>query len=234
MIEQDLRLLNAVFNWATVARDDRREALLDRNPLHGFKVPREKNPLRVIVTDEEYEMLVSVAKDVDWRFYVALILAHETGHRIGAIRQLAWCDVDLEARLIHWPADTSKSGFAHTTPLTDAAMGALELARSESPGIGGAHVLSSPMDPTRSSSRHIVRDWWRKGEKGARLEPKRGRGWHSLRRKFASDLMDKPPKVLCELGGWKDYNTILKCYQHPDQDQLREALEDRRGSGMAS
>ena len=29
--------------------------------------------------------------------------------------------------------------------------------------------------------------------------PSGGRGWHSLRRKFASDLMDLPLKVLCDL-----------------------------------
>ena len=57
---------------------------------------------------------------------------------------------------------------------------------------------------------------------------KRGRGWHSLRRKFASDLMNQPLKILCELGGWKTARTVLQCYQEADQDQLRKALEDRR------
>jgi integrase len=77
-------------------------------------------------------------------------------------------------------------------------------------------------------SRHLAHNWWKKAEKLAGLEPKEGRGWHSLRRKFASDLMHKPLKVLSELGGWKNPQTILICYQHPDQDQLREALKDRR------
>jgi len=53
-------------------------------------------------------------------------------------------------------------------------------------------------------------------------------GWHSLRRKFASDLMNQPLKVLCELGGWKTAQTVLQCYQRADEDQLRKALEDRR------
>ncbi|MCY4399337.1 MAG: hypothetical protein OXE96_08375, partial [Gemmatimonadetes bacterium] len=57
--------------------------------------------------------------------------------------------------------------------------------------------------------------------------PKARRGWHSLRRKFASDLMDLPLKVLCELGGWKDAQTVLRCYQRPDAGQLRTALEGR-------
>ena len=74
--------------------------------------------------------------------------------------------------------------------------------------------------------------WWKKAQRLAGLEPKPGRGWHSLRRKFASDLMDTPLKVLCELGGWKDAQTVLRCYQRPDAGQLRTALEGRaRGRG---
>ena len=58
--------------------------------------------------------------------------------------------------------------------------------------------------------------------------PKKGRGWHSLRRKFASDFMHQPLKILCELGGWKSPRTILTCYQQPNEQQIRAALSDRR------
>ena len=73
-------------------------------------------------------------------------------------------------------------------------------------------MSSSPAGPARRGMR-LVRYWWNRAEKLAGLEPRRGRGWHSLRRKFASDLMDQPLKVLCELGGWKTAKTILQCYQ---------------------
>ena len=55
-----------------------------------------------------------------------------------------------------------------------------------------------------------------------------GRGWHSLRRRFASELMHQPLKVVCALGGWRDFETVLKCYQQPDENQLRRALGDRK------
>lgn len=58
--------------------------------------------------------------------------------------------------------------------------------------------------------------------------PEKRRGRHSLRRKFASDPMHKPLKVLCQLGGWKTERTVFECYQHADEGQMREALEDRR------
>ena len=88
--------------------------------------------------------------------------------------------------------------------------------------------MPAPGDPSKAMSRHLARNWWKKAERLAELEPRKGRGWHSLRRKFASDLMHKPLKVLSELGGWKNPQTILMCYQHPDQEQLRDALLDRR------
>lgn len=34
-------------------------------------------------------------------------------------------------------------------------------------------------------------------------------------------------KDLCALGGWKDHNTILECYQQPNPDTMRVALESR-------
>ena len=74
----------------------------------------------------------------------------------------------------------------------------------------------------------LAQVWWTRAEMLVGLKPKPGRGWHSLRRKFASDLMYQPLKVLCELGGWKTAKTVLQCYQRPDEGQLRKALEARR------
>ncbi len=76
--------------WATKSTDEEGSLFLESNPLRGLKLPKEQNPRRVLLTHAEYEALLRVAGEVDWRFRVALVLAHETGHRIGAIRQLRW------------------------------------------------------------------------------------------------------------------------------------------------
>ena len=81
------------------------------------------------------------------------------------------------------------------------------------------------------AGRSLLRAWWYKAQMLAGLEPKPGRGWNSLRRKFASNLMDQPLKVLCELGGWKTAKTVLQCYQRADEGQLRKALEARPRPG---
>ena len=227
-IERDLRFLLAILNWAAKSRDEQGHLLLESNPLRGLKLPKEKNPARVLLTHSEYEALLEVSVGVGWRFNVALVLAHETGHRIGAIRKLRWSDVDIEGGVIRWRAEHEKSGYEHRTPVTADALAVLEKARRENPGIGDAPLLPAPKDPSKCVSRSLVGKWWEKAEALAGLEPKRGRGWHSLRRKFASDLMNQPLKVLCELGGWKTAQTVLQCYQRADEGQLRKALKERR------
>ena len=228
MIEYDLRFLISVLNWASRSRDERGRLLLESNPLRGLKMPMEKNPTRVVLSEEEYQALLKVSRGVDWRFHVALVLAHETGHRIGAIRKLRWSDIDLASETIRWRSENEKTGYEHRTPVTAEAIAALEPARGRNPVTGSAPVLPSSRNPSVSVGSWITRGWWERAERLAGLEPKRGRGWHSLRRKFASDLMDQPLKVLCELGGWKTAKTVLQCYQRADEGQLRQALASRR------
>ena len=227
-IAWDLTFLMAVLNWAARSRDEQGKLLLESNPLKGLKKPKEKNPNRVVLTEDEYRALLGVSGQVGWQFHVALVLAHETGHRIGAIRKLRWSDIDFEGMTIRWRAKHEKTGYEHTTPLTAEALAALEEARRMSQGTTNGPVLSSSRDATRCMSRVSAYLWWKKAQALAGLEPKPGRGWHSLRRKFATDLMDLPLKVLCELGGWKSAQTVLRCYQQADEGQLRTALESRR------
>ena len=95
-------MLIRILNWAARSRDEEGRLLLNSNPLKGLKKPVEKNPKRVLMTESEYHAFLEASIDVDWRFRVALVLAHETGHRIGAIRQLRWSDIDFEGGAIRW------------------------------------------------------------------------------------------------------------------------------------
>ncbi len=226
-VEDDLKFLIAVLNWAAKSKDERGRPLLVSNPLKGLKKPKEKNPVRVVLTEEEYQALLQVSGKVDWRFRVALVLAHETGHRIGAIRKLRWSDVDFDGRAVRWRAEHDKTGHEHTTPVTAEALSVLEDALAKRSGAGDAPVLSSLRNPSEWVDSWRTHAWWKKAERLAELEPKPRRGWHSLRRKFASDLMDLPLTVLCELGGWRDVKTVLRCYQRTNETQLRKALESR-------
>ncbi len=133
-------------------------------------MPKEKNPIRVILSQAEYEALLRVSAQMDWRFRVALVLAHETGHRIGAIRHLRWCDIDTGAGVIWWRAEHDKTRFEHRTPVTNEALRVLEEARKANPGNGDASVLPARRDSARSVSHGTARDWWSRAEALAGLD----------------------------------------------------------------
>lgn len=85
--------------------------------------PKVESPRRPLVSEEQYQKFREVAPQVDPNLELALVLAHETGHRIGAVRQLRWTDIDLKTKRIRWRAETDKIRKEHVTPLSDVRVG---------------------------------------------------------------------------------------------------------------
>lgn len=218
----DLAFIRAVINWGVGA------GLVDRSPWQGIKPDFGKyTARRPVLTAVVYEALLSIADQVAPAFKLALVLAYETGHRIGAMRQLRWSDVDFERDVIRWRVQHDKIGLEHETPMSPAARTALWAARQQEPAIGDRWIFPAPKNPEIPTSRFLVDAWWDRAEKLAQLPPEPGRGWHSCRRTFATELKAAPLKDLCALGGWKDPQTILKCYQRADPVTMRQALAAR-------
>jgi integrase len=222
VIEYDLKFLHTVLNWAAGS------GLLDRNPLKGCPWPKEQAPKRPVLRHEEYEALRAVARDVHPLFALALLLAHETGHRIGAIRLLKWSDVDLKRGVMRWRASTDKMGFEHESLLTPDALAGLERARAARPAIGDSWLFPAPENPDTPCSHYLLQKWWQRAECLAGLVHEPGRGFHALRRKFATELKHIPLKDLCALAGWKTPHVVLTCYQTADETTMREALASRK------
>ena len=211
----------------------RREDLM--SCLHPL--PSEASPRRPATNENEYGRLANAATELGGMAPLFLLVVHETAHRCSAVGLLRWSDLELSDKpgenWVRWREENDKIGFQHRTPLSSDAVDALKAARKAGGSIGDAWVFPSPADKARSVSRHFLRDLWKKLETAAKLERQPGRGWHSLRRKFATDLKDTPLKDLCYMGGWKDPQTVLKCYQQPDESTMRNAL-DRRHKRSAS
>ncbi len=172
--------------------------------------------------------MLKVAATMNPQFGLALVLAHDTGHRVGAIRMLRWSDVDLKAARVRWRAENDEIGFEHTTALTSAAVTALEAARARQAQIGDAWVFPATVQVGQPTSRYMFREWWAAAEEAAELEPAERRGWHSLRRSFATELKHAPLADLAYLGGWKSVSTVVNVYQQPDGRTMLEALASRR------
>jgi integrase len=227
-IAYDLKYLLAVLNWATMVGDGTSGVLLGRNPLKGLPLPSEDNPQRPVITAEQYKALRKAAPKVGKIVEVLLVVTHESGHRIGSIRQLRWSDINLRRKRIEWRPENDKIGFGHTTPLTNAAVAVLRQWQRTQPAIGNAWVFPAPKDPSQPCSRHFVRDLWEQLAEAAKLPKGKRLGWHSLRRKFASELKATPLCDLAQLGGWKDVQTLLTCYITPDEATQRAALAQRK------
>ena len=110
------------------------------------------------------------------------MLAHGTGHRINAIRQLKWAEIDIDDETVRWRAEQEKSGYEHVTPRTAEAVAALELARQWHPGSSAAPLLTAPRDPSKCPSSGRVTVSGTRAEVLAGLDPKPGHSWHSLMR----------------------------------------------------
>jgi integrase len=158
-----------------------------------------------------------------------LELTYCSGHRCMAVGRLRWSDVDLSQGLVRWPGEHDKMGFEHVVPLDEPALGLLLAHRHKVLGIGEAWIFPAPGDARRPVSRHLLRDWWEDLEKAAGIPHTKGRGWHSLRRRFATDLDHPPLKQLMELGRWRTPASVVR-YQKPTTDQLRASLRTRRQS----
>jgi integrase len=222
IIGYDLKFLMAVCNWAETVRVGR-HWLLDRNPFRNFEIPREKNPRQPSITEAEYEALTTAAREIGRpEIELFLFLTHESGHRGASVRELRWSDIDLINRRIFWAKD--KEGRQHTTPLLPEQVEVIKRWRRENPGIGDGWVFPAPRDPDSPIPRRQVSRWWQILEKRAQLPRVKGRGWHSLRRKFADESDELPAAQLMALGGWKSYKTIVEIYQKPREEKLRAAL----------
>ncbi len=220
--QSDIAFLKTVLRWAVS------NGFVTRYPgILAFRDRTKKTVRRPIISDNEYDQLWAVADRVGAGVRCLLVLAHETGHRIGSIRQLKWTDVDLGKPEVHWRAELDKIGLDHKTPLTPEAVGALRHLREQSGVVGDVWVFPAPKS-FGPVSKHLVRKWWQRMEKLAGLPKLAGRGWHSLRRKFATDLKHQPPADVAAVGGWKDTTTIMRSYQQADAATMRHILMNRR------
>ena len=123
-VEADLKWLRWVFNWAAKWRTAQGQYLMRENPVRGYEIPTEKNPLRPVASTDRYEAIQKVSDqqrmEIRWngkreaqRSYLSELLdiVNGTGRRISAVCQLRYEDLRLSEGpygSISWPADTDK------------------------------------------------------------------------------------------------------------------------------
>jgi len=151
-------------------------------------------------------------------------VAEGTGRRLSAWRQLTWDDVDLAAGTIRWRKEHDKQGYEQTVPMSEAVRDTLLEARRAQKTIGNAPVFPAPGDTARACDRYLLDRWLRRAYAAAKLVPREGGLWHTLRRKWATERKGYPVKDLAAAGGWKDEQTMLSSYQQSDQVTVKQVV----------
>jgi integrase len=150
--------------------------LIEKNPLDRLPYPADSSVRRPVLVAEMFDRMVTVAPRVSALCPLLLSIVHETGHRVGAVLQLRWSDLDLDHALIRWRAETDKLRSAHETPLSEVAADRLRKARRERSSLGDGWVFPAPGNAASAVTRHRARFWWNRMEELAGVDPEAGRG----------------------------------------------------------
>lgn len=249
IIEKDLRWLRWALSWATKYRTSDGRYLMRESPVRGveFSIPKEPNPARPVATQERFEAMRGVSDehqmDVRWNGHRTAVCSYmselldlidETGHRIGAVRQLRYCDLRLERTqtapygAIVWSEKADKQDHEHEVPVSSVARSALDRIMRDRPGVGEAYLFPSPTDSTEPVSKRLVQRWFDEVEKAAKLEPVFRGKWHAFRRKWATERKHLPDVAVAHAGGWKSVETMKACYQQADEVGVLIAVLDRK------
>ncbi len=238
-VEADVVVLRSMLRWATTMRGAGDQPLLDRNPLQGVAIQREKNPRRPVATWERFEGTRQMLRQLQaeavgkglmlrWRkVELALVIAEATGRRLGSIRQLKWSDVDFDAMTIRWRAETDKKGFEGVMPMPAKFAEELRTYQARMGAIGG-WVFPAERDASQAMGRDQFDKFLRLAQQQAGLGPQHGSLWHAYRRKWATERKHLPLKDVAAAGGWRSVETLLRCYQQPDQQTLLSVISEER------
>ena len=213
--------------------------LLRENAVRGFEIPTEKNPRRPVATKDRHEAVRAKADDVKmeirWdghrrvqRSYLGEILniAEGTGRRISAICSLRYQDLVLTTATnaphgaIRWPAETDKEGFETMAPISPRVRAAIDRILRERPGIGARYLFPGPTRPDKPVSSDRAGKWLREAEQLAQVLKQSGGLWHPYRRGWATARKHLPLKDVAAAGGWRCTETLLRCYQQPDDETM--------------
>lgn len=118
-------LLNAILQQAYV------DGILRRNPCIAVKAPKYKKAEKSIISEQEFNLLLSFAKSKQYKNM--FILAYYTGMRRAEICSLKWKDIDFNNKIIRITSSAKKaeSGYIIGEPKTENSIRDILLSKSE-------------------------------------------------------------------------------------------------------
>lgn len=252
-VQADVKLLKQVLYWACTVTNADGRPWLDRSPIANVEVRGEHDVKRPIATQERFEATIAAMKQSQekytaealatskkerdraesryrsWvRAELGLVLLEATGRRRGAIMGLRWEDVDFTAHRITWQAAFDKKRRTWVVQYPASLFETLRDFQRRLGAIGGP-VFPSMKDSARSAPAELLSQWIEKAETEAKLPKLDGGTCHPYRRKWRSERTHHPLKAVAVAGGWTDFDTMMRCYDIPeDADVLAVTSETRK------
>jgi integrase len=155
------------------------------------------------------------------------VQAEATRRRLGSIRQLRWEDIDFQRSTIRWRADADKRRREWVVPMPPRLVEGLKRFQRKLGAVGG-WLFAAEKNPDRPIDRHQFDKWLGVAERAAGQPKLDGGIWHPYRRKWATERKGHSLKDVAAAGGWKDTETLLQCYQQPDNETLLAVMSEER------
>lgn len=197
--------------------------LIETSPCAGIKPPGgRETPRDRVLSDGELAAAWQTADAFEWpyRGFVQLLIL--TGQRRNEVSELAWREIDFDAKIWTLPGARAKNGIEHTIPLSDQAV---EILKSV-PRIAGSDFVFTLNGRAPLTGHYALK------RRLDALMPPDTLPWvfHDLRRTAASGLarlgINLPviEKLLNHVSG--SFAGIVKVYQrHSFADEKRAAME---------
>jgi len=168
------------------------------------------------------------AREQSWiRAELGLYMLEATGRRRKAIMGLRWADIDFEAGSITWRAEFDKRRKRWVVPYSSDVLDKLREFQIRLGAFGG-FVFPNTRHPELPAPADMLSQWIVKAEKAAGLRKLEGSVCHAYRRKWRSERTAHPLKAVMVAGGWSDSNTMLTCYDHPDDADVLAVTSEAR------
>ena len=206
-VNRELACLKHMFTMAV------RWGRMSEHPLRQVKLLREDNRMERILSSEEETKFLAAANEP---MQTILLVALNTGMRLGKILTLPWSCVDLDRVLL--TVINPKNGKSHKIPMNEVLAGALENRRK-----ADGHGIFVFADPETGKPWGSVKTAFRASLRRAGIPRIR---FHDLRHTFATRLAARGVDLLTikELLGHSNIAMTMR-YAHPSQDNMRRAVE---------
>lgn len=219
----------------TCLEDAVKKGLITRNPCKGATIPKAENKKVQALTKIEQNRLYKSARSNENGLPV--ILALETGLRIGEISGLKWKDIDFSSKLLHVrrtvqriqsldPVSQTKTIIIEHSPKSSSSERTIplspnlyQLLRAKRKMAIGSHVFgdSSPCEP------RIILYWFKKICQDASLK---NIHFHALRHTFATRCLEKGVTIvtISALLGHHSSKMTLDIYLNSFLSEKRKAI----------